>query len=31
MKTTDKMKTAYRMGESICKWYDQNKVNIKNI
>ena len=24
-------KTAYGVGESICKWYDQQGVNIQNI
>ena len=24
-------KTTYQMGENICKWYDQQKVNIQNI
>ena len=24
-------KTTYRMGENICKWWDQQEVNIQNI
>ena len=29
--TTATDKTTYRVGENICKWYDQQVVNIQNI
>ena len=29
--TTDKMETAYRMGENTCKWSDRQEINLKNI
>lgn len=31
MKTINKMKRIYRMGENICKLYTQKAVNIHNI
>ena len=27
----EKMKKTYRMGENICKWYDQQGSNIQNM
>ena len=28
---TVKEKTTYRMGENICKWRDQQRINLQNI